>query len=112
MKGAMVLAVAPDDPNALRDYANAAGLTFPIVVDRDGRTLALYGVAGLPKATHDHVGVPNFFIDKGGITRDVQIGALNKKLMQSRLEQAMQADQGRRPTAPSLVLNTRVPSQP
>jgi len=39
---------AREGREAIRRYASELGLTFPLVLDRDGKINALYGVVGLP----------------------------------------------------------------
>ncbi len=39
---------ARENKEAVRRYAKELGLTFPLVLDRDGKINALYGVIGLP----------------------------------------------------------------
>ncbi len=39
---------AREGSEAIRHYASALGLTFPLVLDRDGKINSLYGVVGLP----------------------------------------------------------------
>lgn len=39
---------AREDADTIRRYARERGLTFPLVLDRDGKINALYGVVGLP----------------------------------------------------------------
>jgi peroxiredoxin len=39
---------ARENKDAVRRYAKELGLTFPLVLDRDGKINALYGVIGLP----------------------------------------------------------------
>lgn len=39
---------AREGSEAIRRYASELGLTFPLVLDRDGKINALYGVVGLP----------------------------------------------------------------
>lgn len=39
---------AREGSEAIRRYASELGLTFPLVLDRDGTINALYGVVGLP----------------------------------------------------------------
>ncbi len=39
---------AREGREAIRRYASGLGLTFPLVLDRDGKINALYGVVGLP----------------------------------------------------------------
>jgi cytochrome c biogenesis protein CcmG, thiol:disulfide interchange protein DsbE len=48
-RGLIVLGVnAREDAGAVRRYARALHLTFPLVMDRNGRINTLYGVIGLP----------------------------------------------------------------
>ena len=39
---------AREGSEVIRRYASALGLTFPLVLDRDGKINSLYGVVGLP----------------------------------------------------------------
>lgn len=80
-KGALVLAIdLQEDAPTVRNYADSLGLTFPIVLDRSGQVAALYRLTALPTS---------YFIDKDGVVRDMQIGALSKTLMQNKLNKAM-----------------------
>ena len=54
-----------DSEAAARAFAQEFGLTFPIVLDRDGSASAQYQLMGLPST---------YFIDRQGIVRDVIIG--------------------------------------
>jgi len=84
MKGAVVLAVdLQEEQKTVRNYADVVGITFPVVLDRTGQVAALYRITAIPTS---------FFIDKDGIVRDMQIGAMSKSLMQNRLQKAMQAE--------------------
>ena len=48
-RGLIIIGVnAREKQDAARRYARELGLTFPLVLDRDGRINALYGVVGLP----------------------------------------------------------------
>lgn len=76
----VVLAVnMQEERDTVIDYASAAGLTFPIVLDRSGYVTAIYRISAIPTS---------FFIDKEGVVRDMQIGAMSKKLMVGRLQKA------------------------
>ncbi len=59
--------VYQDSPDAARDFMRQYGLTFPGLIDPDGRTAIDYGVFGIPET---------FFIDAAGIVRSRQIGPL------------------------------------
>lgn len=76
----VVLAVdIEEEPEVVAAYAKSAGLTFPIVLDRSGYVTSLYRITAIPTS---------FFIDKEGVVRDMQIGALSKSLMAQRLSKA------------------------
>ena len=48
-RGLAIIGVnARESKEAVRRYAKELGLTFPLVLDRDGKINALYGVIGLP----------------------------------------------------------------
>ena len=48
-RGLAIIGVnAREKKDAVRRYAKELGLTFPLVLDRDGKINALYGVIGLP----------------------------------------------------------------
>jgi len=48
-RGLAILGINAREENAaVRRYAKELGLTFPLVLDRDGKVQALYGVIGLP----------------------------------------------------------------
>lgn len=84
MRGAVVLAVdLQEEQLTVRNYADIARLTFPIVLDRTGQVAALYRITAIPTS---------FFIDKDGVVREMQIGAMSKTLMQSKFQKAMQGE--------------------
>jgi len=48
-RGLIIIGVnAREKKDAARRYAKELGLTFPVLLDRDGKINALYGVVGLP----------------------------------------------------------------
>lgn len=67
-QGFTVIGVSSDLGGAqvVRPYAEALGLTFPIVIDRDFATNVRYGVQGLPTT---------FVIDRAGRVANVYFGA-------------------------------------
>lgn len=77
----VVLAVdMQEESSVVSNYASSVGLTFPIVLDRSGSVAGLYRITAIPTS---------FFIDKDGVVRDMQIGAMSKDLMLSRLGKAL-----------------------
>lgn len=71
-----------DSEAAARAFAQEFGLTFPIVLDRDGGASARYEVMGLPST---------YFIDRGGTIRNVIIGGpMSEAVMLSNVEELLQ----------------------
>jgi peroxiredoxin len=70
--------VTSQDSEAAGAFAEEFGLTFPIVLDRDGAASARYELMGLPST---------YFIDRQGIIRDVIIGGpMSEAVMLSHTE--------------------------
>jgi len=65
-QGLTILAVNQQESNQrVADFTGQFGLTFPILMDRDGRVFARYRVTALPTT---------FFVDREGVIREVTIG--------------------------------------
>ncbi|GAB4251946.1 peroxiredoxin family protein [Deferrisoma sp.] len=68
-RGVEILAVSEDrDPEAVRSMIRKAGMTFPVMMDRDKTVYGLYRATGVPE-TH--------LIDKRGVIRHTVIGPFN-----------------------------------
>jgi len=75
-----VLAVGwHDTPSALSKFAMAKQFTFKMLADINGTVGDKYGLINLPAT---------FFIDKNGVIREMQIGAMNKAIMVTKLAKA------------------------
>jgi len=73
---------AQDSEAAARLFAQEFGLSFPIVLDRDGTASARYELMGLPST---------YFIDRGGIIREVIIGGpMSEAVMLSHVQDLLQ----------------------
>ena len=57
-------------PDLVKRYMRDHDLTFPVVLDGDGRVAAGYGIYAYPTS---------FFIDRDGIVRDGQVGAFQSE---------------------------------
>ena len=55
---------------ALEKFALESGYTIPILMDPAALTAYAYGVSGIPAT---------FFIDRGGVIRDIQYGAFTSE---------------------------------
>jgi thiol-disulfide isomerase/thioredoxin len=73
---------AQDSEAAARAFAQEFGLSFPIVLDRDGAASARYELMGLPST---------YFIDRQGIIRAVIIGGpMSEAVMLSHIQDLLQ----------------------
>lgn len=73
-KGVEVVALdVEEDTKTVYDYANGKGFTFLIWLDLDGKVNNAYGVSAYPTS---------FFIDREGVIRSIQIGAMDRALME------------------------------
>ena len=71
--GAVVLMVSiSEDSATVRDYNDRVGLTFPNIADPDTRIASAYRVNGIPA---------HFFIDRSGVLRSMETGALSPEKM-------------------------------
>ena len=84
-KGLIILAVNAtnqDDPDAAMAFAQEHKLTFPILLDLDGRASDVYQIQALPSS---------FFIDANGMIREVVIGGpMSEALLRVRVEQLLE----------------------
>ncbi len=68
---AVVLGVnVGERPDMVKRYMRDFNLTFPVVLDGDGRVAASYGIWAYPTT---------FFIDRDGIVRDGKVGAFQSE---------------------------------
>lgn len=67
-EGLVLLAVdLQDTPDEVADYGEEMGLSFPLLVDEQGRVGNLYGVNSFPRT---------FFIDTDGVIRHIAVGTM------------------------------------
>jgi len=67
---------ASDTPELVLDFVEELGVTFPIVLDEEGKTVETYRVLGLPTTV---------FIDRNGIVNEVFTGPVNKAYIESKI---------------------------
>jgi cytochrome c biogenesis protein CcmG/thiol:disulfide interchange protein DsbE len=71
-----------DSEKDIPPYVKEFGLTFPILLDRDGSVSTLYQLRGLPTT---------FFVNREGIIRTVVIGGpMNETFIRSKIEALLQ----------------------
>lgn len=65
-----------DTPDLVLDFVEEFGVTFPIVLDEEGKTVETYKVIGLPMTV---------FVDRDGIINEIFTGPVNKAYIQSKI---------------------------
>jgi cytochrome c biogenesis protein CcmG, thiol:disulfide interchange protein DsbE len=84
--GLVILALSiGEDGDTVRAYEEKTGTTFRIGLDQDTSIAATYRVVGLP--TH-------YFVDRGGVLREIRIGSLSKKSMEKKVQELMSSHEG------------------
>jgi cytochrome c biogenesis protein CcmG, thiol:disulfide interchange protein DsbE len=77
-QGLVVLAINEEEINAARQFAQTAGLTFPLLADVSGDAFQLYQVQALPTS---------FFVDRQGKIASMVVGGpMAEALIRSRVE--------------------------
>lgn len=80
-RGLVVLAVSIDDSQEdAADFIREGGYTFPALLDLDKKVAYQYRVRPIPTT---------FFIDKEGVIRDIQIGAMDRGMIVRKLGRVM-----------------------
>jgi peroxiredoxin len=59
-----------ESQDVIQPYVDELGITFPILLDKQGKTTAAYKIRGLPTS---------IFIDRQGVIRHVHLGPLTEK---------------------------------
>jgi cytochrome c biogenesis protein CcmG/thiol:disulfide interchange protein DsbE len=81
-RGFTVLAVNQrEDATAIAPFLEQHGLTFPILLDRDGQASATYQASALPSS---------FFVDRRGVIRAVYRGPMPSRVIAGTVEQLLQ----------------------
>jgi peroxiredoxin len=83
-----------DSASAAQDYVTSRGLTFPVLLDRQGKVAQMYGLPGVPVT---------FLIDSEGIIKAYKIGAFQS---QEEMESAIKS------VFPSLNLKPKIETGP
>ena len=80
-QGLVIVGVSLQDPDDyVQKFANEFGLTYPLVIDRDGELSDVWRLGGPVQ------GIPtSYFIDKTGVIRDFYYGPIKDKALSDRL---------------------------
>ncbi len=70
-----------DTPDKVQAFVEKYGVTFPILLDSDGRVANLFGVQGLPTS---------FFVDKEGNVLGYQPGPVTKEMLEDGITPLLQ----------------------
>ncbi len=81
-KGVVVIGVDMSEPESMvRQYIQEGGFSWIIALDSTGEVARDYQIVGIPTS---------FFLDKEGIIRAVNVGAMTKRAMEASLAEAIQ----------------------
>jgi cytochrome c biogenesis protein CcmG, thiol:disulfide interchange protein DsbE len=70
-----------DSISAVEDFISQYGITFPILLDKEGEAMESYQISSLPTT---------YFIDRSGIIREVVIGGpMSEALLRTRIKQLL-----------------------
>ena len=69
-----------ESENVVRKFVEQGGYTWTFVIDTTGEVSSLYKVNAIPAS---------YFIDREGVIRAVNIGAMTKRAMEAKISQAM-----------------------
>ncbi|WP_020155943.1 TlpA family protein disulfide reductase [Caldibacillus debilis] len=69
---AVNLTFGKENPETVKKFVEDHGLTFPVLLDREGKMMKEYGVVGIPTS---------FFIDEKGMIRRKYVGPMKEKDM-------------------------------
>jgi len=70
-----------DSISAVEDFISRYGITFPILLDKEGEAMESYQISSLPTT---------YFIDRSGIIREVVIGGpMSEALLRTRIKQLL-----------------------
>ncbi|HEY83275.1 MAG TPA: TlpA family protein disulfide reductase [Dehalococcoidia bacterium] len=80
-KGVVVIGVDISEPESVvRQYIRQGGFSWTIVLDSTGEVARDYRITAIPTS---------FFVDRDGVIRAVNVGAMTKRAMEEKLAQAM-----------------------
>jgi peroxiredoxin len=80
-EGVVVIGVAISEPeNTVRQYIQQGGFNWTIVLDKTGEVASDYQITAIPVS---------YFLDKEGIIRAVNVGAMTKSEMEAEVNKAM-----------------------
>lgn len=66
-----------EDQETVADFARGLGMSYPLMLDGDGRVNQLYSVNALPTTV---------FISSDGVVEEVYLGILNQAILEERIE--------------------------
>ena len=69
----------------VRKFTDSYKITYPILIDTDGKVSDAYNVFGIPSS---------FFIDREGIIRDIILGEMNQDSINNKIEKLISMEKG------------------
>lgn len=80
-QGLVILAVnMEEDAAVVRRWIDQGGYTFDFLLDSEGEQVKRYNVTAAPTS---------YFVDRGGVIRDLKLGQISRNEMQAKLEKLL-----------------------
>jgi peroxiredoxin len=78
-QGLVILAIdMEEDLRTVRRWIEQGGFTFTFLLDSEGEQVKRYNVTAAPTS---------YFVDRGGVIKDLKLGALSRTEMQAKVQQ-------------------------
>ena len=86
-QGIVILGIdMKEGEETVRKFTDSYKITYPILIDTDGKVSDAYNVFGIPSS---------FFIDREGIIRDIILGEMNQDSINNKIEKLISWEKGK-----------------
>jgi peroxiredoxin len=86
-QGIVILGIdMKEGEETVRKFIESYKITYPILIDMDGKVGDAYNVFGIPSS---------FFIDKDGVIRDIILGEMNQDSINNKIEKLISMEKGK-----------------
>lgn len=85
-QGVVILGIdMKEGEDLVRKFTESYKITYPILIDADGKVSDAYNVFGIPSS---------YFIDRDGVIRDIVLGEMNEDSINNKIEKLISMEKG------------------
>ena len=85
-QGIVILGIdMKEGEDTVRKFTDSYKITYPILIDTDGKVSDAYNVFGIPSS---------FFIDREGVIRDIVLGEMDQDSINNKIEKLISLEKG------------------